>query len=148
VGPSPVLEKLADQTGVEPLRRLSFRTATVDVGYAGGLWRAERLKLLAEEAILSADLKFSRGRLAGSLSARFPEESIRDSSEFKWLLRFVGGMKWVDLDFDVAGDPRSPRVEWKAGEFKKKVETRLAPWMRGILARELEKRFFAARKVE
>lgn len=140
IGPSERLADWARQTGIEPLERIRFRSFSGDAVYESGLWHLKDLRLSGDAVRLAADLDIAEGRLAGKLSARFPAASIRDSSELKWLLWFVGGAEWVDFDFKVAGHLTAPRVQWLEGEFKKKVEMRLAPWMRSELARQIEKR--------
>ena len=58
----------------------------------------------------------------------------------KWLLHFVHADDWVDFDFKIAGNSRAPRVEWLGGEFKKKVGSALAPWMKVEFDKQIEKK--------
>ena len=84
-------------------------------------------------------MKAREGRLTGALSAQFPASSIRKSSRLKGLLRYVGEKEKVGFDFKIAGSLGVPRIQWMSGEFKRKVETKLAPWMRKQLVKEMER---------
>ena len=86
-----------------------------------------------------ANLRVMDGRLSGKLWVLFPQSLVRNSSQLKWLLQFVDAAPMLDLEFRIAGSPESPRLEWLSGAFKQKVESRLAPWMKFKLTREIEK---------
>ncbi len=139
-GPTVPLQRLADETGIEPLRQIKFRTFSGQVAFRDDELNCDNWKIESDQALLSADLKIRDGRVGGILSAKFPESSLRNSSELKWLLHYVGGKGWIDFDFKVAGSPGVPRLQWLSGEFKRKVETKLPPGLRDQLGQEIEKR--------
>jgi hypothetical protein len=139
-GPHPALTRLEEQTGIA-LGRISFLRAAAEFVWRPGEWDVVQATCDGPYARLAASFKHrAPGRIAGTLSARFPAHAVRRSSQLGWLMRFVGERDWIDFDFRVAGSTSSPRVQWQGGEFKKRVEKNLAPWMRQILTRELEKR--------
>lgn len=139
IGPTVPLQRFADATGIEPLRQIRFHEFAGHVAFQDGVLDINHLKILSDEAELLANVKIEGERLQGSLSARFPEGSIRKSSDLRRLLRYVGGQERVDFDFRVAGLRGVPRLQWLSGEFKRKVETKLSPAMRKQLAKEIER---------
>ena len=139
IGPSAELSDWAKQTGIEALNTARFQTISGEAAYEKGFWHLKNFKLTGTALLMTANLKMNAERVWGSFSVKFPSASIHDSSGLKWLLRFVGAGEWADFDFKVAGHPSSPRVEWLGGEFKKKVESRLAPWMKYQLTKQVEK---------
>jgi hypothetical protein len=145
LGPVPALESLAAETGIEPLRRLDFREISGTAAWKpDGQLHLSGLKLRADQAHMNADFRIRGDRMAGTLSARFPESALQASSQLRWLLHYVGGRDWIDFDFKFAGTLAAPRVQWLTGEFKRKVETRLFPWLRNQLAQEIERRLGTA----
>ncbi|MBI4436872.1 MAG: hypothetical protein HY590_05650 [Candidatus Omnitrophica bacterium] len=141
IGPTVALQRLADETGIEPLRQIQFREFSGRVAFTGGDLNLDRLKIVSDQAELLATLKVREGeRVAGILSAKFPEASVRQSSELQWLLHYVGGKDWIDFDFKIAGSLGVPRLQWLSGEFKRKIEAKLPPGMRNQLAREMAKK--------
>ena len=141
IGPTPLLSGLADKTALESLREISFRKLAGNVEFKDGLWKFTDLKLLGENLGVWANLQWIDKYLLGRVTLKFPEQAIRDSSALKWLVRFVGTKNWVDLDFKIAGSAHAPRIQWLSGEFKRKLQSRLPPWLQGILASEIEKQF-------
>ena len=139
MGPTVPLQRLADETGIEPLRQIRFREFSGHVAFRGGDLDLDNLKVLSDQAELLANVKVREERLTGTLSAQFPASSIRKSSQLKGLLRYVGEKEKVGFDFKIAGSLGIPRIQWMSGEFKRKVETKLAPWMRKQLAKEMER---------
>ena len=139
VGPTVPLQKLADETGIEPLRQIQFREFSGHVSFRSGDLDLDNLKILSDQAELLANVKVREERLTGTLSAKFPASSVRKSSQLKGLLRYVGENEKVDFDFKIAGSLGVPRIQWLSGEFKRKVEAKLAPWMQKQLAKEMEK---------
>ncbi len=140
IGPSDSSAYWARQTGIEALNAVAFDSFSGNIYYANGFWTLKDLRLDGDSMHVAADLKADDSHVSGALSIRFPTASIQESSDLKWLLRFVEAGDWVDFDFKVAGYLLSPRVQWLGGEFKKKVESRLAPWMKNELTRQIEKR--------
>ena len=144
VGPIPTLEKLSVQTGIEPLRQLKFNEISGNASNEANDVVFKNIKILSSDARLLANIKLKpNGRINGALSAKFSEKALNDSSQLKWLMKFVGGQHWIDFDFKVAGSLASPRIEWLVGDFKRRIETKLPPFIRGMLIREIEKRMSA-----
>lgn len=140
IGPSAWQKDWAGQTGVETLREIRFDRISGWASLKSGLWRLREVRLTGPQTALSADFQLREGRVNGRLSVRFPAGSIRPGSALSWLLAFVGGQDWVDFDFHLAGEAASPRIEWLAGEFKKKIERTIPEFLRVPLARQIEQR--------
>ncbi|MFH1857667.1 MAG: hypothetical protein ABH845_02010, partial [Candidatus Omnitrophota bacterium] len=139
VGPTAALEQLANETGIEPLRQIRFQEYSGYVVYRDGDLNLNDVHLRSDEADLKANVKMKEGRLVGTLSAKFTEPSVRKSSDLRRLLRYLGEKDWVDFDFRIVGTRSAPRIQWLTGEFKRKVEAKLPPFLRKRLAREMEK---------
>lgn len=141
LGPFEALEKLADRTGIEPLRGVAYQALHGKFDIAGPDISLHALQLESPQARLGADLKIKNGeRMAGLVSARFPESALERSSKLRWLLHFVGGKDWIDFDFRVAGSFTALRVQWLTGEFKRKIESRIPSWLRNHAVAEFERR--------
>jgi len=139
IGPTVPLQRFADETGIEPLRQIQFHEFSGHVAFHNGDLDLDNLKILSDQAELLANVKVRGEGLTGMLSAKFPEASVRKSSDLRGLLHYVGEKDWVDFDFRVAGSLGVPRIQWLSGEFKRKVEAKLSPALRKQLAREMEK---------
>jgi hypothetical protein len=98
------------------------------------------LELDADQAYLSAQLKIRKNRVVGDMSIRFPASMVNPTSGLKWLMDFVSADDWLDFDFKVSSNYKATRVEWTGGRFKKQIESRLAPWMRTELERQVLKK--------
>ncbi|GEM_PF-5111889 len=139
IGPSEPLARLARQTGIEAFSAIRFDVLEGRINYENGIWQLKNFRLLGNKLRIGANLKVNAERASGLLSVKVLASSINESSDLRWLRGFVGAEDWIDFDFKVAGYLASPRVQWLSGEFKKKIESRLAPWMRNIVTQHIEK---------
>jgi len=134
------LALLAQETGIEPLQMLTFRELSTTFRFADDVVTVEPFVLEGEQARLRSTCRIGTdGRLAGEISAQFPQEAVRGSSRLRWLMRFVGADPWIDFDFKLAGSLKSLRVQWLPGEFKRKIQDRLSPGLQRMLEEEMDK---------
>lgn len=139
IGPTAALQQFSDQTGLEPLRHIPFREFSGLVAFRSGELDVDHVRLLGQDVEFSANVKVREERLSGALSAKFPASSVRETSNLKQLIRYIGEKGWVDFDFRIAGSLASPRIQWLTSEFKRKVEEKLSPSSQKQLAHEMEK---------
>ena len=139
IGPTVPLQRFADETGIEPLRQIQFREFSGHVTFLNGDFDLDHWKIVSNQAELLANVKVRDERLDGILSATFPKDSLRKSSNLRKLLNYVGEKEHVDFDFRIVGSLGVPRIQWLSGEFKRKVEARLSPALRKQLAKEMER---------
>jgi len=137
VGPGEELAEWAAQTGIDALTKINFKKFSGQILYDQGVLDMKNLELDADQAYISAQLKMRENRVAGDMSLRFPASVVNPASSLKWLMDFVSADDWLDFDFKVSSNYRAARVEWTGGRFKKQIESRLAPWMRTELERQV-----------
>ena len=140
VGPCPASHQWAAQTGINILEHIRFDTFSGEVFRHEDAWELRGLSLRSDLVRMEADLKIRSQIVSGGLSVKFPTAVISASSDLKWLVDFVHASDWIDLNFKIAGRSSNPRVQWLSGEFKKKVESSLAPWMRNEFERQMQER--------
>ena len=140
IGPTIALKKWAHETGIDALSQIRFHN------YMGRVVLNEKgddlynFKINSDQIRIAAKLKVKDDRVWGRRTTQFPQSIVKDSSQLKWLLHYVGAAAWIDLDFKIAGSLISPRLMWLNSEFKKKVDSKLAPWMKDRLSSEIEKK--------
>lgn len=135
-----VLGTLAQETGIEPLHTLAFREMAATVRFADNTVTVEPFTLEGELAKLRSTCRIGLDlRLAGELSAQFPQEAVNRSSKLRWLMRFVAADPWVDFDFKLAGSLKTLRIQWLPGEFKKRIQDKLSPGLLRMLEEEMDK---------
>lgn len=140
IGPTAELGSWAGQLGLKTLDPIRFESFSGRVRFSPGSLSLERVRLLGEGLRLGADLSLTRSFVSGNLSVWFPATGLSAVSDLNRLIRFVGATGWIDLNFKIAGNLAHPRIQWLDGAFKKRVESRLAPWMRNILVQQVEKK--------
>ncbi len=113
-GPQPSLSRWTEETGIESLRLIRFDRLTGTAQYGEKIWELEDLRLSGPSLRFGADLTVHEKYLHGRLTAQFPAEDVKRSSDLAWLMRFVGQRSWVDFDFEVAG--ALPRWYFHSGD--------------------------------
>ena len=105
-----------------------------------------QFRLDGENIKFSGEWKIRGDLIGGRLGARFHQRTVRQSSDLRRLIRFVGGQEWIDFDFRIAGNKASPRMQWLPGEFKKRVEHKLDASLRAMLEEELKQQLLRPRQ--
>ena len=139
IGPSEMLDQFAQETGIEVVRIIPFKELSLHFTFDEEELEVTEFRLESDNIKFSGEWKVREELIGGRLGARFRQSAVRKSSDLKRLIRFVGGEEWIDFDFRIAGNSTLPRMQWLPGEFKKKVEHGLDPYLRKQLEKELEK---------
>lgn len=134
-----VLLALSNYMKIGSLKTIEFDNMQLNFSFLkGGSYRYGALSR-GKDAILRANIQINKdGQLATYLNARFSQNILAESAQFRRLLKMIGQQsKFVEFPFVISGTIHNPRLQWLRNDFKRSLERVIPAWYRRNMQNEI-----------